>query len=336
MSGLDEEKGGDPALDDSLERTSPAQSPGEDTASSDVGTGGLRQSSRVLNSISSGPYAGRKSWDMEEELVAVPDSDASPAAEGTDDPATRIAEFKQKREKHERWGLAAILNVLLLLNIGSMVISQWMLRDHNPQTNPFREDVNGTSHFTESGLQWYSDTWAVLRWAQAGVVALPLPLEEIAAEFKWSTIIQGKAPPITSMGLWLSFTVPYLSSIYSLSVKYGWPAVAAPLIMWLRYLVFGRFQFVKVPNVSRSLLFREQTLFEHVILMRLCWSMMYPTFDLMCIREGQWDGKTVGRAGGTAMVLLQYTYVVFAWSKWGKVRPPSSPFLLQVRSDLGL
>ena len=68
MSGLDEEKGGDPAL----EPTSPAQSPGEDTASSDVGTGGLRQSSRVLNSISSissGPYAGRKSWDMEEAPV---------------------------------------------------------------------------------------------------------------------------------------------------------------------------------------------------------------------------------------------------------------------------
>eukprot|EP01046_Picozoa_sp_COSAG06_P069790 COSAG06_NODE_19204_length_849_cov_0.972000_1_plen_34_part_01 len=34
MSGLDEEKGGDPAL----EPTSPAQSPGGDTASSDVGT----------------------------------------------------------------------------------------------------------------------------------------------------------------------------------------------------------------------------------------------------------------------------------------------------------
>ena len=63
---------------------------------------------------------------LDQELV-VPDYDddaetAEPPAAPTD-PAACIADFKAKREKHERWALAVILNAFLIANMGSMLLA---------------------------------------------------------------------------------------------------------------------------------------------------------------------------------------------------------------------
>ena len=64
--------------------------------------------------------------DLDQELV-VPDYDdddetAEPSPQAPADPAACIAEFKAKREKHERWALAVILNVFLIVAMGPMLL----------------------------------------------------------------------------------------------------------------------------------------------------------------------------------------------------------------------
>ena len=84
---------------------------------------------------------------VDQELV-VPDYDdeaetaESPAAPA--DPAACIADFKAKREKHERWALAVILNVFLIANMGSMLLTTLAVWDTDADTNPLKEVVNGT------------------------------------------------------------------------------------------------------------------------------------------------------------------------------------------------
>ena len=94
--------------------------------------------------------------DLDQELV-VPDYDddattAESSPQAPADPAACIAEFKAKREKHERWTLAVILNVFLIANMGSMLLANIAVWNTDADTNPFKAVVNGTLQWTEDGL----------------------------------------------------------------------------------------------------------------------------------------------------------------------------------------
>ena len=161
---------------------------------------------------------------LDQELV-VPDYDdeaetAEPPAAPTD-PAACIADFKAKREKHERWALAVILNVFLIAYMGSMLLATLAL-DSDADTNPFKELVNGTLQWTEDGLQWHSDLWQISWWAQGSFFSTPLPLDEIAAGFQWSGIAARQMPGPQSIGVWMSFALRLLLNMVSISGSYGW------------------------------------------------------------------------------------------------------------------
>eukprot|EP01046_Picozoa_sp_COSAG06_P042398 COSAG06_NODE_5396_length_3507_cov_4.848298_4_plen_275_part_00 len=273
-----------------------------DVADSDVGTG-LQQSS---GNDGNDPHL------LDEELV-IPDYDDAETAESPAapvDPAACIAEFKQKREKHERWALGVILNVFVVIWIGSMVLTTWAVRDNDPATNPFKEDINGTAELTETGHWMYVESFAIMRWLACAVVSLPLPLEEIAAGFQWTNIAACKFPPIPSLGMWLIYSIADLPTIASIGSIYGWPSVAVVVVMWLRYVIVGRFQFAKEPvHPNRHVLLRPPTMHEHAILIKIGWLQIYPVMDLLCIKAGQWDGKTLGRVGGVVLVCLKWSYM---------------------------
>jgi hypothetical protein len=258
---------------------------------------------------------------LDQELV-VPDYDddaetaGSPAAPA--DPAACIAEFKAKREKHERWALAVILNVFLIVNMGSVLLATVAVRNPDADTNPFKELVNGTVQWTEDGFHWHSDLYGVSRWAQAAVYSSPLPLDEIAAGFQWSGIAAREMPGPQSIVLWIFFALADSQTVIAVAGPYGWPSVALVVAMWIRFLVFGRLTFAKEPVKGRNILLRQPTAYEHRLMIMVCWISLYPISDLFCINGGQWDGKTVGRAGAMLMVFLEYAYLVLWWFKWGR------------------
>jgi hypothetical protein len=258
---------------------------------------------------------------LDQELV-VPDYDdeaetAEPPAAPTD-PAACIADFKAKREKHERWALAVILNAFLIANMGSMLLTTLAVRNPDADTNPFKEVVNGTLQWTEDGLQWYTHMFGLKNWAQASFFSTPLPLDEIAASFQWSGIAARQIPGPQSIGVWMFVALGELPNLATIGGSYGWPSVALVVAMWVRFLVFGRLNFAKEPIKGRNILLRKPTAYEHEIMMMMCWVNIYPIFDLFCIKGGQWDGKTVGRAGAILMVFLECAWLVLWWFKWGR------------------
>eukprot|EP01043_Picozoa_sp_COSAG02_P067962 COSAG02_NODE_11112_length_1791_cov_1.624704_1_plen_451_part_01 len=257
-----------------------------------------------------------------QELV-VPDYDddaetaeSSPRAPA--DPAACIAEFKAKREKHERWALAVILNVCLIAFVGPMLLAGLAVWNPDADTNPFKELVNGTLQWTEDGYQWYGYMFALKAVPQAAVVSGPLPLDEIAASFQWSGIAACQIPGPQSIGVWTFFALAELQMAITIGGSYGWPSVALIFAMWLRFLVFGRLTFAKEPIKGRNILLRKPTAYEHCLMMAMCTLPEYIIFDIFCIKDGQWDGKTVGRAGATLMVFLECAWLVLWWFKWGR------------------
>eukprot|EP01043_Picozoa_sp_COSAG02_P087530 COSAG02_NODE_24792_length_677_cov_1.366782_1_plen_118_part_01 len=114
----------------------------EEKNGADVGTGGLRQSSRVGFGGGGGGEAGQ---DGE---IVIPDwgKDAaltSPGSDAAAGPAQCIAEFKAKREKREGVALGAVLIFLLVFAVSTLVGILMMMYNKNPATNPFYEEVNG-------------------------------------------------------------------------------------------------------------------------------------------------------------------------------------------------
>eukprot|EP01046_Picozoa_sp_COSAG06_P056466 COSAG06_NODE_10690_length_1635_cov_2.582031_1_plen_399_part_10 len=263
--------------------------------------------------------------DLDQELV-VPDYDdddddaktAESSPQAPADPAACIAEFKAKREKHERWALAVILNVFIIADMGAMLLLQLAVWNPDADTNPFKEVVNGTLQYTEDGFQWYSYMFAVDWWAYAAVYSTPVPLDEIAAGFQWSGIAARQMPSPQSIGVWTMMAISELSNVNVMYGVYGWPTIALHVAMWFRFLVLGRLNFANEPVKGRNILLRQPTAYEHVLLMKACWMLVYIIFDLFCIKDGQWDGKTVGRAGATLMVFLECAVLVLWWFKWGR------------------
>ena len=200
--------------------------------------------------------------------------------------------------------------MFVVIWIGSLVLTTWAVRDPDPATNPFKEDINGTAEWTETGYWMYVECYAIVRWVSCAVVSLPLPLEEIAAGFQWTDIAACKFPPIPSLGIWLIYSVADLPNIITIGSKYGWPSVVLVVAVWLRYVIIGRFQFAKEPvHPNRHVLLRPPTMHEHAILIRMGWVQAYPVVGLLWIKAGQWDGKTLGRAGGVVLVCLQWLYM---------------------------
>jgi hypothetical protein len=48
---------------------------------------------------------------------------------------------------------------------------------------------------------------------------------------------------------------------------------------------------------------------EHAILIQMAGLAVWPVVGLLWIKAGQWDGKTLGRAGGVVLVCLQWLYM---------------------------
>jgi hypothetical protein len=215
--------------------------------------------------------------------------------------------------------LAVILNVFLIANMGSTLLATLAVRNPDADTNPFKEVVNGTLQWTEDGLQWYTYMFGLKNWAQASFFSTPLPLDEIAASFQWSGIAARQMPGPQSIAVWMTFALADLPNMASTGRIYGWPSVALLVAMWVRFLVFGRLNFAKEPVKGRNILLRQPTAYEHCLMSQACWfSTMYITSDIFCIKDGQWDGKTVGRAGAMLMVFLECAYLVLWWFKWGR------------------
>ena len=123
-------------------------------------------------------------------------------------------------------------------------------------------------------------------------------------------------PGPQSIVLWIFFALADSQTVIAVAGVYGWPSVALVVAMGVRFLVFGRLTFAKEPVKGRNILLRQPTAYEHRLMIMVCWISLYPISDLFCIKGGQWDGKTVGRAGAILMVFLECAYLVLWWFKW--------------------
>jgi hypothetical protein len=279
----------------------------------DIGAGGLRQS-RV------GVGGDLQSGDSSE--LVVPDyggvdaggDDAEPVP--ASDPSALIAEFKAKREKHETWGLMVVLTVLVVIYVGLPAL-QYV---DDPDVNPFKEDINGTVQLTPTGVEVYAYLFPTTHFAEAAIVSSGLPLEDVVAKFQWSVVAAGKVPA-TSVALWIYFAMGQWFTAMALEASYGWPSMALFVAVWFRFLVAGGLCFAEEPVEpnSRNMLMRRPTAYEHRITTEVAFMVsLYVPFDLYCIKEGQWDGKTVGRTGAMLMVFLELAWIALWYFKWGR------------------
>eukprot|EP01046_Picozoa_sp_COSAG06_P038691 COSAG06_NODE_4489_length_4208_cov_40.282064_2_plen_478_part_00 len=249
---------------------------------------------------------------LDQELV-VPDYESVETA----DPSVCIAGFKTKREKRERQALAIVVNALVAMRLVAMLVVAAMSHV-GPDANPFQEDVDGTPQFTETGRYVYLGMFVVDRCVQVAIVSSGLPLEDTAAKFRWSAIA-ARQVPATSIALWFYFSATDVQVVIPFIQQYGWAVMAPELAVIFRYLVVGRFCFAEAPVQpnERNILMRRPTVYEHTIMTCMAFNQAYWIWDLYCIKEGQWDGKTVGRAGAMLQVFLQWAWFAFWWFKWG-------------------
>lgn len=297
-----------------------------------TGAGGLRQSSGHPSRVGFGGDPPPQGGESGEPELVVPDygggvdaggDDAEPApapasdpAAPTTDPSTRIAEFKAKREKRETWGLTIVLNLLVVMHVGP----QLLVHIDDPDVNPFKKYVNGTVQWTPIGTKVYAHIWIVIHFADAAIVSSGLQLEDVVAKFQWSAVAACQVPA-TSVVLWIYFSVAQVVTLGTMYKIYGWPVLVLFGAMWLRFLVVGGLCFAGEPVEPnlRNILMRRPTAYEHRIVMEMTFMVgIYVPFDFYCIKEGQWDGKTVGRAGAMLMVFLELAWVALWWSKWGR------------------
>jgi hypothetical protein len=298
--------------------------PAAATGGEDAGSGGLRQSSRVVRVGTGGGGAN-----MHEELLPeYAEADPDPASQGDEPaPGACIAEFKEKREKREIHALGVLLGILLLASIAISIMLQWGQRDLNPSTNPFKEGVNGTLAYTPFGLRVYTDLYAANVWLMCAIVATPLDHQALAAKLRWGDLAAGRLPSPAAVGVWVLFTTYTPLLDLSIAAKYGWSSAFLPWAIWMRYLIFGRLQFAGAPVAGKHPLLRQLTLPEHLMLERLAWALgPYPAFDLYCIHTGQWDGKTIGRPGGVLLVVTELAVVLLWWVTWARhvFKPPNN------------
>jgi hypothetical protein len=247
------------------------------------------------------------------------ESPGTPGAEPTG-PADCIADFKATRERNERLALGVLLNILLLFGITASITITWMMNVHNPDVNPFLQVVNGTARLTSESHMIYTDMFLVRYMVQCLVVSIPLDLEALAGQLRWSDIAAGQVPQLASVGVWALYIFTELFSCISVYGKYGWPSMLVAAISWLRLAVW-KFEFASaVQPGEQHPLTRQSTLLEWLTLMRASWGLLlYPPFELFCIHDGQWDGKSAGRFGGLLLVIVQIALNVLWWMKRGKV-----------------
>jgi hypothetical protein len=284
----------------------------EEKTGAEVGSGGLRHSSQ-----STEPAA----WDGEMEIPDWGEDTGAPppGVDAVAGPAHRIAEFKAKREKRESVALGAVLNALLVLVALILAGITWLSYDHNPETNPFVTSKNGTITFTSTGTNVYLSMWSSKHAVFSAIVSMPLDLEVFASEVRWADIAARRVPKLVSVGTWAVFAITPLVGLTALDAKFGLWSVLLPAVVLLK-LIIWKFEFAVQPG-DKHLLLRQSTCVEQETLSTCGFvSSVYPGFVLWCIKDRQWDGKTVGRVGGLMVVLLQLAPVVVLWIKRAKVR----------------
>jgi hypothetical protein len=258
---------------------------------------------------------------LDQELV-VPDYDNDETAESpaaSANPAACIAEFKAKREKRERVALGAVFNALLVLVSLSVAGLAWVSYDHNPETNPFVTSKNGTITFTSTGTSVHLLLWSSKQTVVSAIVSVPLDLEAFASEVRWADIAAGRVPQAVSVLTWAFFALVDPLSMGAIYAKFGLWSVLLPAVVLLK-LVIWKFEFAVQPG-DKHLLLRQSTGVEQYTLSVFAFTCsIYPGFVRWCIKDRQWDGKTVGRFGGLMLMLLQLASVVVWWIKRAKVR----------------
>eukprot|EP01043_Picozoa_sp_COSAG02_P070408 COSAG02_NODE_12455_length_1542_cov_1.557173_1_plen_344_part_00 len=294
----------------------------EEKTGAEVGSGGLRQSSPGGDGAGDEP-AGR---DGEMEIPDWGEDTGAPPPAGAEDampaqlcgPAHHIAEFKAKREKRERVALGTVFNVLLVLVALSFAGIFWLSHNHNPETNPFVKSKNGTITLTSTGTSVHLWLWSSKHTLVSVIVSVPLDLEALASEIRWADIAAGRVPQLVSVCSWAFFVMEPLLGLAGISAKYGLWSVMLPAVVALR-LIIWKFEFAVQPGDKHWLL-RHSTCLEQYTLSVCGFACIYPAFVLWCIKDRQWDGKTVGRFGGLMVMLLQLASVVVWWIKRAKVR----------------
>jgi hypothetical protein len=298
----------------------------EEKNGADVGTGGLRQSSRVGFGGGGGGGGGDDEAGQDGEVV-IPDwgEDTAPTPPESDaaaGPAQCIAEFKAKREKREGVALGAVLIFLLVVAVSTVVGILMMMYNKNPATNPFFEEVDGSAALTPTGVSIYLALWFCKILVSSAIVSMPLDLEAMASEVRWADIAAGRVPQLVSVGAWAFFIVMEIVGGVGIYLVYGWCSCLLLPLIYLKLAVW-KFEFAQEPVQpgEKHLLLRQPTCWEFQTLVMGAYACtIYPGFGLWCIHDGQWDGKTVGRFGGLALVLLQWALVVFWWMKRARVR----------------
>jgi hypothetical protein len=237
----------------------------------------------------------------------------SPGTPGTSgmgaSPSERIAEFKATREKREQLALGVVLIFLLFVMIGALVACAW-LYNHPDQL------------YTPTGLLVYIHLFNLQFMCIYAFGSIPLDLEALASEFRWKNIADGRLPGLVSIGAWAFFPVSDVFTVIVLRAKYGWPSVSIVALTEM-YLLRWKWEFASAPMHSSDnhLLTRRPTVVEWAAMKAGAWSAgCYPIFDLYCIHDGQWDGRSVGRLGGLVLVLAQWMVCVVWWMKRARVR----------------
>jgi hypothetical protein len=242
--------------------------------------------------------------------VGSPGSPGTPGTPGMGaSPSERIAKFKATREKREQLALGVVLIFLLFLQIGAIGTAGWLYR-HPDQL------------YTPTGLLVYINLWNLQFMCVYAFQTIPLDLEALASEFRWKNIAAGRVPGLVSIGAWAFFPVSDVFSVIAIRAKYGWPSVSIVALVEM-YLLRWKWEFASAPMhpSANHPLMRRPTVVEWTVMKAGAWGAgCYPMFDLYCIHDGQWDGRSVGRLGGFVLVLAQWMVCVVWWMKRARVR----------------
>jgi hypothetical protein len=289
----------------------------------DVGTGGLhvRQSSRVMSSAKP-PHDDNLLATAETGETASPASDESALS-------TRIAAFKHARAQRKQRALAVLLNLSLVVLVVALGVGYWTSFTSNTEISYTELRPDGTLIHKKTPLG------EDLYWAGIGmdfiipslIASLDLPLEALASEVTWVKIMRTRRLP-SAAALSLYAMQPYLActGVAGIVKKFGWPSKAGAIALILHWVFVGRCQFAAEPGAG-NLLMRRTTYVEFCV---MYWTSnvftLYFFFHIYCIHDGQWDGKTIGKAGGVLMVLLELAVGVMWFAKYARfVFSPGAP-----------
>lgn len=180
---------------------------------------------------------------------------------------------------------------------------------------------------TPTGHHFYWTSLGAQYWAMAGLFALPLPFEALAAEVRWMEVLRCQKLPSLAALLSLCWGPWGFSGMIWIGLaKYGLPSVLGTRMMWWHWAVVSRLQFAAAPSPKHVLL-RRTTALEFLGLGGAFLLLLYyPAFDIYCIHTGQWDQKVVGRTGAVIMIILEWLLAILILNRYRRqvFAPPDS------------